>query len=92
MEENHKWIKEDYRQQLEGRVAVMEKRRRFFNITGACDPRFHYFVKNGNFYVESRTRNMERTDVIVDYGGEQFVIEMKIWRGNAYHTRGEAVV
>ena len=32
---------------------------------------------------------MERTDVIVDYGGEQFVIELKIWRGNAYNERGE---
>lgn len=43
----------------------------------------------GNYYVESRTRNMERTDVIVDYQGEQIVIELKIWRGNAYHERGE---
>ena len=32
---------------------------------------------------------MERTDVVVDYGGEQFVIEMKLWRGEAYHRRGE---
>ncbi len=32
---------------------------------------------------------MKRTDVIVDYLGEQFVVEMKIWRGNEYHTRGE---
>ena len=43
----------------------------------------------GNYYVESRTRNQERTDLIVDYLGEQFVIEMKIWRGNIYHERGE---
>lgn len=43
----------------------------------------------GNYYIESRTRNMERTDVIVDYRGEQFVIELKIWRGNAYNERGE---
>lgn len=43
----------------------------------------------GNYYIESQTRNMERTDVIVDYRGEQFIIEMKIWRGNAYHIRGE---
>ena len=43
----------------------------------------------GNYYVESRTRNLERTDVIVDYRGEQFVIELKIWRGNAYNERGE---
>lgn len=28
-------------------------------------------------------------DVVVDYGGEQFLIELKIWRGNAYHERGE---
>lgn len=32
---------------------------------------------------------MERTDVIVDYRGEQFVCELKIWRGNAYNERGE---
>lgn len=44
----------------------------------------------GNYYIESRTRNMERTDVIVDYRGEQFVIEMKVWRGNSYNERGEA--
>ena len=46
----------------------------------------------GNYYVEARTRNMERTDVIVDYLGEQFVIELKIWHGNAYHERGEAQI
>lgn len=27
--------------------------------------------------------------MIVDYGGKQYIIEMKIWRGNEYHTRGE---
>ncbi len=43
----------------------------------------------GNYYIEAQTRNMERTDVIVDYNGEQFIIEMKIWRGNAYNERGE---
>ena len=32
---------------------------------------------------------MERTDVVVDYRGEQFVIELKVWRGSAYHERGE---
>lgn len=43
----------------------------------------------GNYYVEAQTRSRERTDIIVDYRGEQFIIEMKIWRGNAYHERGE---
>lgn len=43
----------------------------------------------GNYYVESRTRSMGRTDVIVDYRGEQYIIEIKIWRGKEYHNRGE---
>ena len=43
----------------------------------------------GNYYVESRTRDLRRTDIIVDYGGEQHVIELKIWRGQEYNNRGE---
>ena len=43
----------------------------------------------GNYYVESRTRDLRRTDVIVDYRGEQYVIEMKVWRGEEYNRRGE---
>ena len=43
----------------------------------------------GNYYVEAQTRDMGRTDVIVDYRGEQFIIEIKIWHGLEYHTRGE---
>lgn len=43
----------------------------------------------GNYYIESRTRELRRTDVIVDYRGEQYVIEMKIWHGEEYNNRGE---
>ncbi|MCC8150288.1 MAG: ATP-binding protein [Lachnospiraceae bacterium] len=43
----------------------------------------------GNSYVEAETRNRERTDLVIDYHGDQFVIECKIWRGNAYNERGE---
>lgn len=43
----------------------------------------------GNYYVESRTRDQKRTDVIVDYRGKQFIIELKIWRGQEYNRRGE---
>jgi len=43
----------------------------------------------GNYYIESQTRNRERTDVIIDYLVEQFIVELKLWRGDAYHTRGE---
>lgn len=42
----------------------------------------------GNYYIEAQTRDAKRTDVIVDYLGEQFVIEMKIWHGNEYNERG----
>lgn len=44
----------------------------------------------GNYYIESRTRDNRRTDIIVDYRGQQYIIEVKIWRENEYHTRGEA--
>ncbi len=43
----------------------------------------------GNYYIESRTREMRRTDVIVDYHGEQYIIELKIWHGEEYNNRGE---
>ena len=43
----------------------------------------------GNYYIESRTRSMGRTDVIVDYLGRQYIIEMKIYHGNEYQMRGE---
>lgn len=43
----------------------------------------------GNYYIESRTRGLGRTDVIVDYLGDQYVIELKIWRGEEYNDRGE---
>ena len=41
----------------------------------------------GNYYIEAQTRNERRTDVVVDYLGEQFIIELKIWRGNEYNER-----
>ena len=43
----------------------------------------------GHYYIEARTRSMGRTDLIIDYCGEQYVIEMKIWHGEEYHSRGE---
>lgn len=43
----------------------------------------------GNYYLEAQTRDAKRTDVIVDYRGEQFVVELKIWHGNEYNERGE---
>ncbi len=44
---------------------------------------------SGNYYIESRTRNLKRTDIIIDYKGTQSIIELKIWHGEEYNRRGE---
>lgn len=43
----------------------------------------------GNYYIEAQTRDARRTDIIVDYHGRQFIIELKIWRGSEYNQNGE---
>ncbi len=43
----------------------------------------------GNYYIEAQTRDEKRTDIIVDYHGEQFLIEAKIWYGPKYNEDGE---
>lgn len=43
----------------------------------------------GNYYIEPQTRNHQRMDVVVDYLGTRYVIELKIWHGEAYNERGE---
>lgn len=43
----------------------------------------------GNFYIEAQIRDQLRTDVIVDFLGEQFVMELKIWKGASYNEKGE---
>ena len=43
----------------------------------------------GNYYIEPETRNLTRSDLVVDYRGQQFVVELKIWRGDSYNERGE---
>lgn len=43
----------------------------------------------GNYYIEAQTRNRLRTDIIIDYLGRRYVVELKIWRGAAYHEQGE---
>ena len=42
----------------------------------------------GFYYVEPETRNSERMDVVVSYGGEEFIIELKIWHGSEYRKKG----
>ena len=56
--------------------------------------KFLFYVKPiingiGNYYVEARTRNMRRTDLVIDYLGKQYIVEMKIWHGEQYNLEGE---
>jgi hypothetical protein len=44
------------------------------------------FINGVGFYhLESETRNGERTDVIVDFNSEQFIVELKLWYGDVAH-------
>ena len=43
----------------------------------------------GNYYIEARTRNNKRMDLVIDYLGERHIIELKIWNGSVYHKKGE---
>ena len=42
----------------------------------------------GFYYVEAETRNSTRMDIVVSYGGEEYIIELKIWHGDAYREKG----
>jgi len=41
----------------------------------------------GFYHIESETRNGNRTDLIVDFNDEQFIIELKIWKGDQKHEK-----
>lgn len=42
----------------------------------------------GFYYVEPQTRDNRRMDLVVTYGRQEFVIELKIWRGDKYEELG----
>ena len=41
----------------------------------------------GFYHIESETRNTRRMDVVVDYGNDQFIIELKRWYGESAHNK-----
>ncbi|WP_044973182.1 AAA family ATPase [Ruminococcus sp. HUN007] len=43
----------------------------------------------GNYYIEAQTRDGRRMDVVIDYLGKRYIIELKIWRGSKYNEDGE---
>ena len=38
----------------------------------------------GFWHIESQLTDSRRMDIVVDYGREQFIIELKLWRGEQY--------
>jgi len=83
---------------------ILERYISIFNeIYGNCEEKFKeeegrkYFLLflkpiingTGNYYIEAHTRNNERTDIVIDYLGTQYIVELKIWRDKAYNKQGE---
>lgn len=77
----HDLMCEEYRDSTE---PFIEKEGRLLFLT------FLKPVINGTgfYYVEPQTRDNRRMDLVVTYGKEEFIIEMKIWRGEKYELRG----
>ena len=72
---------EEYRDSTQ---AFLEKEGRLLFLT------FLKPIVNGTgfYYVEPQTRDNRRMDLIVTYGREEFIVELKIWRGDKYELKG----
>lgn len=72
---------EEYR---ESTVPFLEREGRLLFLT------FLKPIINGTgfYYVEPETRDNRRMDLVVTYGLQEFIIELKIWRGDKYEERG----
>ncbi|MCQ2974144.1 MAG: AAA-like domain-containing protein [Bacteroidales bacterium] len=63
-------------------------------IEKQCRLLFLCFLKpiingTGFYYVEPETRDNSKMDLVVTYGGQEFVIELKVWHGDKYETDGK---
>ena len=48
-----------------------------------------YLNGTGRYFLENQTKSGQRMDIIIIYGGEEFVIELKIWKGPKLHEDGQ---
>ena len=74
-------MREEYR---ESTVPFLEKEGRLLFLT------FLKPIINGNgfYYVEPQTRDNRRMDLVVTYDKQEFIVELKIWRGDKYEEKG----
>jgi hypothetical protein len=42
----------------------------------------------GFYHIESQFTDLRRMDIVVDFGPQQFIVELKLWRGEAYLAEG----
>ena len=40
----------------------------------------------GFYHIESQLTNSRRMDIVVDFGSQQFIVELKLWRGPKYQS------
>jgi len=60
----------------EGRLVFLSFLKPIINGTGFC-------------YVEPQTRDNRRMDLVITYGKEEFIVELKIWHGEKYEQDGK---
>ena len=74
-------LREEYRDSTQ---AFVEKEDRLLFLT------FLKPIINGMgfYYVEPQTRDNRRMDLVVTYGKEEFIVELKVWRGDKYEQKG----
>jgi hypothetical protein len=41
----------------------------------------------GFYHIESQSTDLRRMDIVVDFGNEQFIIELKLWKGEEYERK-----
>ena len=44
----------------------------------------------GFYHIESQLTDLRRMDIVVDFGHKQFVVELKLWKGEAAHDKAYA--
>lgn len=69
-------------------IYKKEKNRKFLEESGRL--LFLTYLKplingKGFYHIESQTNTERRMDIVVDYGAEQYVLELKIWYGSKKH-------
>lgn len=74
-------MREEYR---DSTVPFLEREGRLLFLT------FLKPIINGTgfYYVEPQTRDNRRMDLVVTYDKQEFIVELKIWRGDKYEKKG----